>query len=37
MKYRKLLLVEVQDDAEKTLPVVFVKIPRELTGDLVQM
>lgn len=37
MKYRRLLLVEPQDDAEKTFPAVFVKIHQEVTGGLVQM
>lgn len=29
--------MELQDDAEKTFSVVFVKIPHEVAGDLVQM
>lgn len=37
MKYRKLLLVELQDDAEKTFSALFVKIHQEVTGGLVQM
>lgn len=37
MKYRKLLLVELQGDDEKTFPVASVKVYREVTGDWAQM